>query len=276
MENNLDREDLCYSTAFWSPFLLPFTAKYNGVGGGTNSSTNIKCTLQALRDRLVEMPQGPNEYHDVEVTAAKLDEDLFYNAVHEQRLFISDWQSRKVAVNFSMIKSSAVDYLCANWVISDYVGAGLGTRGDDNEYVEWTWAAIEEEVSKLFDTVLRWYNTGLWRGADTHWLSAYLNGREAPGLVTRLLHLAGDYDYSRLANPLRIVEAVGRESRSVAHTLVLDAVRAAYIASFMGSTRKLWTPGGNEGSTTYDFYPYRILIGAMTNELNQMQDRLED
>ena len=76
--------DRCYTTAFWKPVMLPFVSEYNDYGAGENSHSSIQYILNGLKENMVDVPLGENECHDIEVTAAKMDEELGWNTLPEK------------------------------------------------------------------------------------------------------------------------------------------------------------------------------------------------
>ncbi len=57
--------------------MLPFLSEYNDYGGGENSHKNIRYILDGLKQQLVEMPEGENQYHDISVSADRVNRRLW-------------------------------------------------------------------------------------------------------------------------------------------------------------------------------------------------------
>ena len=77
LKENTIKNDRCYSTALWSPLLLPFTAEYDDYGGGENSSDLLQYILDGIKTQVVEMELGENECHGIAVKRDALAESLF-------------------------------------------------------------------------------------------------------------------------------------------------------------------------------------------------------
>ncbi|KAI9549452.1 hypothetical protein GHT06_001852 [Daphnia sinensis] len=147
--------DHCYSTNLFKPLLLPFESEYNDYGGGENSSgVAFELIMDGIKSRLVEVPLGENKYHDIAITKEKFDEELFFEAVHEDRLSISSYGSTDPTnLQFVMFRKDVVDDILENRVIEKYVGDGKGTCGYGNNYISYKFADVVADVkSLLIDT----------------------------------------------------------------------------------------------------------------------------
>ena len=262
----------CYTTSLFSPLLLPFDSEYNDYGGGENSSgIAFDLIMQALKDQLVEMPLGENEYHDIAVSKDKFDEELFFEAVHENRLFIQDRYSKgKTAVTFTMFRKDIVDSILASRVIEDYVGDGKGTGGWGNNYVYYKFADIAASVRPLLEKMV----------ADTQGQHEYLRA-----FVVDTLHryrkefpaaswLNNDtYRYSRLVDVRSLIgaaiEKATPEALDKAEALAIEHLKGLFIDGFMHATRKTWIPGGHEGSQSAAAGAHRLLANTILAALDK-------
>lgn len=262
----------CYTTSLFRPLLLPFESEYNDYGGGENSSgIAFELIMQALKDQLVEMPLGDNEYHDIAVSKDKFDEELFFEAVHENRLFIRDRYSQdKTAVTFTMFRKDIVDDILANRVIEDYVGNGKGTGGWGNNYVYYKFADIAASVRPLLEHL----------AAETQGQHEYLRG-----FIFDRLHkyrnqfraaswLNNDtYRYSRLVDVRSLlgkaIELNTPEALDKAEALAIEHLKGLFIDGFMHATRKTWIPGGHEGSQSASAGAHRLLANTIIAALDR-------
>lgn len=281
--------DRCYSTAFWRPLMLPFASVYNDYGGGEDNNETLQFIINGLKNELVEMPLGENQCHDIAVSADAMTEDLFFEAIHEGRLFVKDRAfggERKV--DLVMMRKDVVDHICENWQCEVYVGSGKGTSGYGNNYVRYKFAdvlaLIPEFTAKvrteLLDTpaddrdallppelrmkyAFRGLN-GLYAYEDRNLISIYLSGID-------------DYRFSRIVRPTDlVVQLLGQGDDAKATEIIKDVLLASFINSFMDLSRKLWIPAGHEGSQSDEHSPYRVLISAMENVLDKEKARWEE
>ncbi len=284
--SNGNASDRCYSTAFWSPVMIPFLSEYNDYGGGENSHKNIEYTLKGLREHMVEMELGENQYHDIEVKKDKMDEELFFEAVHESRLFVGDRAfGGQRMVDFVMIKASVVDHICENLVLEQYVGDGKGTHGYGNNYINYNWDTIVADSHEVLDRIcgiltgetddpeIKELTDGLppklmlkygLRNLDT------LFDYRHPNKAAAYLRGIEDYRMSRLVRPMEeIGNLITEGKKEEAHALLIDVLRAAFINSFMECSRRNWMPMGHEGSQGQEHAQYRVLCSAITAELDK-------
>ena len=257
VQNN-DISDFCYSTALYSPVLLPFYSHYNDYGAGERSSgVGLPLILDGLREHLVEMEQGENQYHDVPVKRDAFDEDKYWNAIHEGRLKINSYRGER-NVQFVMFHKRVVDHILENYVMQQFV-----KRGDNYEYVDYKFAdilaslppVIESLMATRDDDVRRWF-----KPLET------LNIKD--NLAADYLCYSDTYRYSNLIDINNLIQDLiaANDDDLLAHVLI-DHLTAKFIDSFMMSARKVWIPGCHEGSQSSDAEPYHALINAMTKVL---------
>jgi hypothetical protein len=278
IEENTDKTDRCYTTSFWRPLLLPFTSKYNDYGGGEESSgAGFQLIMDSVAKQLVEMDLGKNRYHDIAVKKEGFGEEQFFDAVHEHRLFKTDYYGVTAVIDFVMMRKDVVDYILENRVIEKYVGEGKGTSGYGNSYVTYKFKDILEDLPEFMDK--------LEIVAD---LESASNKPELAETLMELMRSGGlsifSYDHpNKVSERLRgdnyrvssivserdaVLSLLKAGKRAEAESLVTDLLKGHYIDTFMESTRKNWAPGGHEGSQNQDADEYRLLIKAMTNALD--------
>lgn len=267
----------CYSTAFWRPVMLPFLSEYNDYGGGRYSHSNINYIIDGLKKHLVPMEQGPNQYHDIEVKAETLNEELFFDAVHEQRLKVNlKMLNKESAVDFVMLRKDIVDDILDNWEQHLYVGTGKGNTGYENSYILYKFQDIINGVKPFIKRLAEVANGDPSSSRETRCLKYMfmelheLYEQEEHNLVASYLRSISNYSFSQIVHPQElIVTAVEQGDLTKAEELLADVLLAAYINRFMESSRKNWAPGGHEGSQSDDPTPYRVLCNAITHALDR-------
>lgn len=100
----------CYTTGLFVPYPFTFRGKYNDYGSVEDwEGEAIDVLLSHIRQNLVELELGSNEYHDIEVKADKLDMALLFEADHESRLYVKDNYNEHSRVKSVMIRKSTWD-----------------------------------------------------------------------------------------------------------------------------------------------------------------------
>jgi hypothetical protein len=278
IEENTDKTDRCYSTAFWKPLLLPFTSKYNDYGGGEESSgAGFQLIMDSVAKQLTEIDQGKNQFHDIAVKKAGFGEEQFFESVHEGRLFKKDYNGIKTTIDFVMMRKDVVDYILENRVIEQYVGEGKGTTGYSNSYISYKFEDILKDLPEFMDKIDSVSDQEAARKnpdlAEALMELRYARGLsifgyEHPNKVSKWLRGDG-YRYSSIISEQDALLSLLKDGkRTEAELLVTDLLKGHYINNFMESTRKNWAPGGHEGSQSQDADEYRLLISAMTNALD--------
>lgn len=244
--------DQCYSTGLFSPLLLPFESVYDDYGGGEDSSgVALPFVMKGLKDELIEMELGENEYHDIAVKKEGFDDKLFFEACHEDRMQIRGrFDAEPTQVYFTMMRKDVVDAILETRKIEEYVGNGKGTHGWGNNYAYVTFADIVASVRPLLEQLLEDMSkteNEFIRSMIFERMHKYRDQFEAAKW------LSGDgHRYSRIVDirqvAARALEIGTLESVNKLQELLVEYLKGVYIDNFMHATRKSWIPGGHEGS----------------------------
>jgi len=124
--SNFGNNSMCGNMSLYSPSMIPFMGDYNDYGAAENCHGEIDFNMAMIKKRLVEVDQGENPYHDIEVKKDKFDLDLFFKASGKGRLKCDNYGRQAANVSFAMIREDAVNYLMKNWKFDVYTGVGDG------------------------------------------------------------------------------------------------------------------------------------------------------
>ncbi len=148
----------CYTTSLYSPILLPFYGTYDDYGGSENNTgEGISLIIEAIKGDLFELDVGLNPCHDIAVKKADFDEKLLFEAVHEDRLYVTDptWPDAVNRVQLVMIHGTVWDEILKNHRIN------YSYLDQNKQYVRTTYGfddiladvpAFLEEAKQLTDT----------------------------------------------------------------------------------------------------------------------------
>lgn len=280
LERNQKIDSLCYSTPFYSPLLLPFNSEYDDYGGGeSNSGPALPVIMNAIKDQLVEFDLGENEYHDIAVKRADFDDELFFKAIHEDRLKVKRHPAGvPTDLNFVMFRKDIVDNILDNWIREEYVGDGKGNTGYNNNYIMVTFRDIIADLPEYLDLLEEKINE-----SDDGALSLRFFGGLAelfkygePNKVGKWMRGDG-YRYSKV---LRmddvIIELMQEGKRKEAQDLLIENLKARYIDGFMHATRRVWLPGAHEGSQDQEHHGYRVMNAAIAEVLDKQKAQFEE
>ena len=163
LEQELDISSHCYSTHLYRPALLSFESTYNDCGGGEDSKgIGFDIIMNGIQSCLVEMPLGENEYHDIAVSKAAFNEELFFDSVREGRLYVTNYTGGSNRVEFTMFRKDIVDKIVETRVIKKYVGKGAGTTGYDNSYVTYKFSDLVAEIPEVMNLIAEHYSDAKW------------------------------------------------------------------------------------------------------------------
>lgn len=257
--------DFCYSTALYSPVLLPFYSEYNDYGAGENSSgIGLPLIINALKENLVEMELGENKYHDIAVKREDFNEELYWNAIHEQRLKVPSHNGDR-DVQFVMFHKRVVDHILQNYVQQQFVKTGPDWK--DYKYVDYTFADVLAQLPPVIEGLLNACKDDifLWRPMSILQRPEFENN-----LAADYLRHQDNYRYSNLIRIEDLIrELAERNADDLVAEVVIEHLKAKFIDSFMMETRKVWIPGCHEGSQSGDAAPYRALMSAMSQVLDE-------
>lgn len=264
--------DHCYSTSLFSPLLLPFEADYDDYGGGENcGGVALPFVMKGLKDHLVEMELGDNQYHDIAVKKDNFDDKLFFEAVHEDRMQIQGRYGKEpTQVYFTMMRKDIVDDILENRVLEHYVGNGKGTCGWGNNYVRYKFSDVVASIRPLLEKMI----------ADSEGKSEHMRAFMMDTVhkyrddFYAAMYLNGDgYRYSRIVDMKemvsRAIEIGTVESINKIEALLVEHIKGVFIDSFMHDARKTWIPGGHEGSQSSSGGALRLLAKATITVLDK-------
>lgn len=274
LEQNL-YHDRCYATAFWKPALLPFYAKYDDYGGGEDcSGIGLPIIINNIKNSLVELEQGENQYHDIPVKKESFDVSVFFEAVHEGRLKIKYWSSES-PIDFVMFKKEVVDHILENWVQEEYVGDGKGTTGWENNYIAYKFEDILKDIPEFFELVQEKFEKVSDSMSLGYGIQEVVPFRH-PNKVASWIR--GDsHRYSSLGDADDVfLQHIKNNEIHLATELIRDLLIARYLNCFLEMTRKLWQPGCHEGSQGQDASGYLVLMDAMRVALNRETSEQEE
>lgn len=285
LEANHRSDDRCYATAFYGPVLTPFYSIYDDYGGGEKShGIAFNLIMAGLKKNMVEKEIGDNEYHDIAVKKDEMGEVLFFEAVHEKRLFIQDRAfGGERMVEFVMFRKDIVDDIFDNYEIKKYVGGGLGTCGYDNAYIKYKFADVLADVPAFLDLIDA--KIAEKSKDDESGMSRFPWFIGEMGDIVKWNHpnkaswyARGDnYRFSHIFRPGEtIIKMMLDGMRVEAEELLTEYLKGAFLNSFMEDTRNHWMPGGHEGSQGDEHGGYQALIGAMSRALTAEKAKYEE
>lgn len=263
----------CYTTSLFRPLLLPFESTYDDYGGGEHShGLALPLIMNGIKEDLVEMEVGKNEYHDIAVKKDGFDAEKFFEACHENRLQIQGrFRAEPTNLQFTMFRKDVVDNILEQRVIEEYVGGGNGTHGWGNNYVSYHFKDIVASVRPLLERLVEDINKSdneFIRFAIFDRMHKYRDEFKA----AQWLH-GDNYRYSRIVDVRFIASDLlndaSLESLDRLELLLIEHLKAIFIDGFMMAARKTWIPGGHEGSQSQSGGALRLLAGVTLGILDK-------
>jgi hypothetical protein len=259
---------------------VPFTSVYDDYGGGEKSSgIGLPYLLDGLRKNLVELEVGANSYHDVAVKRDEFDIDKFFESCHEDRLQVSSRRGNR-PVKFTMMRKDVVDEVLNRFSLYNYQ--------DSKSYTYRECIGALDQVAEKIDGAFNDRNNGY----GPTWVVStqfpeLLKVRyvlSCTGSFTEEL-LNGLFSGNRTASSLNVDNIVfsiatsgglSQEERLCnLKEFLSDCLKGIILDTFMDKTRKLWTPGGHEGSQNIDLDGHKILLSIVQDVVRTEEDKTE-
>lgn len=226
-------ESYCYPDSHWSLVPLYFKGKYDDYGSVEDCyGPTLNMIIKEIRERLVEMPQGKNEFHDIPVTKKELDTKLLFNADHEGRLFIHGAydKHKQKRIKHVIARKETIDLLLQHFTI----GNGLTYDAIVNNGLIFIDKAIakkdELSVFGFWSTDYKDVFARLLDGARGHYNTLF----SARNVVEQVFT---DYRYNQK-----------EETRELLYEIVRQVCLTTFLDIFMMHGRRTWVPPSGNGS----------------------------
>lgn len=266
-------QDRCYSTALWRPVPLLARAVYADYGECTDHDTGFELVLNGIRKSLVELSQGENEYHDIAVTADKFDATLFWDAVHEQRLKVTNILDQQVSVDVALIRADIVEELEANSKQTLLYKNSSGKFVD----ISYTWTDIVEAVPEFLNRIRSVLLTDDFSAVPTDTQIGRIKrgilglyDPEEGNLIAWYLRYQMHSGFSGVLCPITEFVRLLLVNDDIATSVLLGMIRLSWLDILMSQTRRQWLPGGFAGSQSAATTQYWVLLEAVRKVLTNM------
>lgn len=268
-----DYRSHCETTAFYEPMLTPFTAEYNDYGGGENCEGLIlEPFINELKSLLVELSLTEASASENPVDKDNFDIDTFFEAIHDDNLFVRGWR-KKQAVYFTMVRKDVADRMWREWKFDVYVGEGNATNPTD---------VYERDVTyeKLAEHFLPQFIESLKKTAESTESLDKLDRQLTRQLALRddnavpvLRRLRTSFDrheyWDILSVKEKVMDAVIACDYDHATELLKLQLLGIMISDMMNSTRRIWLPVMHQGSQSAEYDDYRLLHKIANDVMDQ-------
>lgn len=260
LEENTARDSWCYSTCLYRPLLLPFISYYNDYGSGEKSQGPfLDLIMNGLKNNLVEIEQGANPYHDIAVKRDNWSEKLFWDAERQERLLVNT-RLGNTPVKAVMFRKDVVDEILEKHSQYDYCEKRHYYLKDFLAEVP---AAIARAQKQLQEDLL-----GLCRFER---LFPY-----GETILDRLIPVS-TIDHSRIVNiEHEFYKFLEVSNTSQASLLLEEYIKALYVDRFILQTRRLWVPGGHEGSQNCETHAHKLLANTILRVIEDQEREYGD
>lgn len=268
--------DFCYVNSYYEVCMLPFYGEYNDYGAAENcSGVGMNYIVEALKNKLVEIKEGKNPYHEIEAKKDSFNLEQLFELDHCGRLSVEGrdrtWPSGEArAVTHVQIHGDVFDYIIENHTVED-----LGNQyesykfkdviADIPEYIARLRAEIES-LEKLGDVAIEY------RKMMSQRITEMLFKHEESNLAGKWLTFGtygGSFQPFLISGADLIIEEAQKMDDEQLANLLIEFLKGVWINSFMTVTRKAWVKPTGEGSQNDSHKGFDTLIGAMQTVLSK-------
>lgn len=266
---------LHYSSDIYVPFGLPIHGIYNDYGKIDNiedhtDPKNIEFMTEYLKEHLIEMEFGENEYHDISVKREGFDLYIAQESVHESRLMVKDrhFVTDDSPMGFSYVPYDAVirPMMVHKFAYDALMEETFDNWGDESfeEFVK----SSDERYDDLFGGNLVEFigdrsNEARLSLAEMRVESLYL--QEVSRNDTLFKTLAVDITMPML-----------NTDKEFDRDLYLELLRVLWFDLCIGQMRKLWMPVTSLGSQSQSFDYYKTIAEKTIDYIEDVKKRYED
>jgi hypothetical protein len=276
----------CYSTALYQPILVPFVAEYNDYGAGENcTGIALDLTVEELRRELVELEVGENEYHDIAVKRDDFDIDKFFEAVHEDRLFVRGWGTTDRPVYFTMVRKDVADRMWNEWTFNMWKGKDgevpEGFESDQYYIKNVTYAKLATLVPKylleLTEKIKELSKDEMLIDRYIHRSMLMRDGLAAKYLLENIFRTFENHEVWDLLNAKEcVIKYIETGQLDKAEEFIHTLMVGCMVNSMMECTRHIWTPVMHMGSQSEEYDEYRLMHKLANDVIDARESEYED
>lgn len=257
LQQSIKESNYCHPDKFWKLLPFFFEGQYNDYGAADGChGPLLEHIITSIQKHLHEMEEGENTSHDIPVKKEGFNIETFFEADHEERLFIDDvvWR-QPAALKHIIILKPVLDRLLREYSVEYYsseIGDYKQRRFDDvvqEGKAHFTKklqklkeiAAIPDEVERVAAKFkLRWLNDEL--------------GYNAPFGSTMNYH-----KYSFVCNPIDLANnAIETGNQALLDAVVYQMSVTYWLNTFVENSRGMWCPPSGAGSQDSDTIAQRL------------------
>lgn len=297
----------CYTCALWTPMSLSFQGTYNDYGAAEDChGVALPFIIDTIKQRLVEVDVGENEYHDIAVVREGFDLDAFFESTHEQRLKVKnpmagyEGHPKYLDMNFAMVRKDVIDRLWTDYKFNMWKPKNWKETSEfetDQYYIK------NISYTKMFDTIPAFIKRHM-EDVNIDSGEVYSSIKDSnPELYQKLIKIHFEdntfmRDHDSVVGSIfeRIFSGNGyngkvRFGESSAQSYIIDTypknpemvydLMKAYLISslvdtIMNKNRGIWYPTMHQGSQSESLNTYRLMNKISSDLINEREKYFDD
>jgi hypothetical protein len=265
-----DAASYCYPYVYHSPLPLTFHGKYDDYGAVEEcEGAALDIIIDGIREDLVEMEQGENQYHDIPAKKETFNVEQLFELDHEDRLFVKN----RMAAWDKYPDTLAIKHIVVRKAVYDEITTNFGIE-------RWNRETSEEYYIKLTDLDYDVYTQdidnilALPEDSGTYSYLRYAQDEiRGDSELSKIISSYGRSIYG-LTDPINVNEILItlREEKSDLYDAVLvNAARFAIFSHYMDDTRKSWHVPSGLGSQNQNTYGQELTAKLILSEVDKIK-----
>lgn len=271
-ENNPDASSRCYPNSYHTPIPLTFHGRYNDYGAVEEcDGVALPFLINAIRERLFEMEEGENEYHDIPAKRDEFNVDKLFELDHENRLMITNYKMQSdmrdaIPLKHIVVRKNVYDTIVAKYKLEYWDREDQKTKFNQLKDVVLQYDEFLKDIDEAMniDEILFAYRV-----------------RECIGktVVGELLSFRGmaTFGFNRLITPNEVIVNMCKTHNARDVKEFMDnVVRFALFTLFMSDTRRSWCVSSGVGSQNDDTNSHEMAARLTLDEAETIKHRWDD
>lgn len=234
-----EKSSHCYPTSYHIPIPLTFQGQYNDYGAVENcKGIALPVLINAIRDNMVELEEGENEYHDIPAKKEEFDVNKMFDLDHENRLFMAQHPMQHdmrncIPLKHIVVRKTVYDTIVENFKIEQW-----------NEKTNTIIFKQLKDLTKEYDIFLQDVIAAMIINPVLK--ESTIGNTEIADLIS--FRGMTTYGFNKLLTINEIVISMLENKKEDVKDFIDNAVRFALFAQFMQDTRREWHVPSGVGS----------------------------
>lgn len=296
-KNHKERDNFCYTNSLYQLCYMPFFGKNNSYGEVEYChGAGLELLIEDIRENLLEMELGDNQYHDTEVKKDEFNIEKLFEADHENRLFLTT-EKDYFEYDHDVLKHFAEKEKTGQLLDEEVKLKARLEKNLQNGVAQGQRITHIQVHAHIFNDILEKFylkdyvanGKGGYKNVKRYFKDVL---KDIPAVVAALQSQKGEemydffplsdveknfvadflnyintYDTSRTLSPMKTLKKMAKENKSSEEieAVLVDFMKGKWFSYFMSATRKIYGPQCGVGSQSENLNAYEILTKSVSS-----------